>query len=212
MCSDAEITKLISRIKLNSKAAPSLDLLKNLELLHIAISENRRVDFDYGKHDVFQNMNYYQKKRSIVPVSVVYFNERFYLRCYDEQNDDMRTYRVDRVNKVKLGDKAEQHYKDKKPDGFIADMFPPEYFETVTLRVKRYLYDEMLEQLGKDISSRDDFDDKDSVIVRVKVGINKQFFLWLMRYGDGLELIAPQKERDRFISELKKVMDKYLDV
>ncbi len=125
MCSDDDITRLMSRVRLNSKASPSLDLLKNLEALHIAISENRYVNFDYGKHTVSQKMDYYQKKRQIVPVTVVYVNERFYLRCYDELKEDMRTYRVDRIDNVKLGKKAANHYKDTQPEGFVVDMFPP---------------------------------------------------------------------------------------
>ena len=37
--------------------------------------------------------------------------------------------------------------KEKKPEGFVTDMFEPEYFEYVTLRVKRYLLDDMLDDM-----------------------------------------------------------------
>lgn len=212
MCSDSDITRLISRIRLNSKASPSLDLLKNLEMLHTAISENRKVNFEYGKYDVTKNMIYERKRRELVPVKVIYFNERFYLRCYDEQRKDMRTYRVDRINKISLGERVTEHYEDKPYEGFVADMFPPESFEIVTLRVKRYLLDEMYEQLGDKISMRDDLDNEDCVIIRVTAGINKQFYLWVMRYGDGLEIISPQNVRNDMEKEVRKVLEKYTEV
>lgn len=92
------------------------------------------------------------------------------------------------------------------------DVFPPERFETVTFKVKRYLLDEMLEQLGDTVSSRDDFDDADHAIVRATCGINKQFYLWVMRYGDAIEITAPAENRKGFADELKKVSEMYSDV
>ncbi|MBR6874199.1 MAG: hypothetical protein IKN17_11910 [Ruminococcus sp.] len=47
----------------------------------------------------------------------------------------------------------------------------------MTFKVKRYLLDEMLEQLVDTVSSRDDFDDAGHAIARAYCGINKQFYL-----------------------------------
>ena len=44
MCSDPEIRQLISRIKLNERCAPSLDLLENLDKIHHLIAERQRID------------------------------------------------------------------------------------------------------------------------------------------------------------------------
>ena len=70
----------------------------------------------------------------------------------------------------------------------------------------------MLEQLGDTVSSRDDFDDADHAIVRATCGINKQFYLWVMRYGDAIEITAPADIRQGFADELKKVSEIYSDV
>ena len=51
MCSDAEIRQLISRITLNEKCSPSLDLLENLDLIHRLIADRRKINFEYGKYD-----------------------------------------------------------------------------------------------------------------------------------------------------------------
>lgn len=213
MCSDSQIRQLISRISLETNAAPSLDLLENLDKIHRLISERRRINFQYGRFDTRKQIKYYDKRREMLPVRVVYFNERFYLRCYNEQTGDFRTYRVDRMKRITGGEQSKKKPpQDKKYDGFVADIFPPERFEIVTLRVKRFLLDEMLEQLGEYASVRDDFDDPDCAIVRAKCGINRQFYLWVMGYGDGLEIAAPSDVRAAFAEEMKKLMKNYSDI
>ena len=41
--------------------------------------------------------------------------------------------------------------------------------------------------------------------------ISEADYLWVMRYGDGLEIISPKDIRKEFAEELKKVSDKYSD-
>ncbi len=97
MCSDVEIRQLISRITLNEKCSPSLDLLENLDLIHRLIADRRKINFEYGKYDTDKRIKYYKKKRDLLPVRVVYFNERIYLKCYNEADERWRIYRVDRM-------------------------------------------------------------------------------------------------------------------
>ena len=210
MCSESQIRQLVSRISLDSNAAPSLDLLDNLDKIHGLISERRRINFRYGKFDTKRQMNYYDKRREMLPVKVIYFNERFYLRCLNEETGELRTYRVDRMKSITGGEVSKAKVpKLTKPEGFVADMFPPERFETVSLRVKRYLLDEMLEQLGDLAAVRDDFDDPDCAVVRARFGINRQLMLWFMRYGDGIEILSPESVKEQFIAEVEKVASLY---
>lgn len=213
MCTDAEIRSLVSRISLNSTAAPSLDLLENLDKIHRLISERRKINFQYGKFDTAKQMKYYSKSREMIPVRVVYFDEHFYLRCFNEENEQFRTYRIDRMKAVEGGRKSRKKIpEDKKYDGFVVDMFAPESFEYVTLRVKRYLLDEMLEQLGEYGSFRDDKDRPDSVLVRAKAGINDRFYLWVLKYGEGVEILEPADIRKDFIKNLEKISKIYSDI
>ena len=83
-------------------------------------------------------------------------------------------------------------------------MFAPEYFTAVTLRVKKYLLDEMRESFGEYASILHD-EDVNYVRIRVRVGINRKFYLWLMQYGDGVELVSPAKERAEYLDEVRKM-------
>ena len=210
MCTDAEIRNLVSRISLNSAAAPSLDLLENLDKIHRIISERRKINFQYGKFDTKKQMNYYNKSREMIPVRVVYFDEHFYLRCFNEENEQFRTYRIDRMMDIVGGAKSRKKIpEEKKYSGFVADMFAPDRFEYVTLRVKRYLLDEMLEKLGEYGSFRDDDDNPDCVLVRANVGINDRFFMWVLKYGEGVEIVEPAAIRRSFIDYLQNISKMY---
>ena len=155
-------------------------------------------------------MNYYSKSREMIPVRVVYFDEHFYLRCFNEENEQFRTYRIDRMKDIVGGAKSRKKIPDeKKYEGFVADMFAPDHFEYVTIRVKRYLLDEMLEQLGEFGSFRDDTDNPDSVLVRANIGINDRFYLWVLKYGEGVEIVEPAKTRKNFKDFLQKISKMY---
>ena len=210
MCTDSEIRNLVSRISLNSAAAPSLDLLENLDKIHRIISERRKINFQYGKFDTKKQMNYYSKSREMIPVRVVYFDEHFYLRCFNEENEQFRTYRVDRMKDITAGRRSRRKIPaEKKYDGFVADMFAPESFEYVTMRVKRFLLDEMLEQLGEYGSFSDDPDHSDCVFVRAKAGINDRFYLWVLKYGDSVEITEPAGIRKNFSEKIRKIAEMY---
>lgn len=210
MCSDAEIRQLISRITLNDKCSPSLDLLENLDLIHKLIADRRKINFEYGKYDTDKRIKYYKKKRDLLPVRVVYFNERIYLKCYNEADERWRIYRVDRMRSIVGGDVSHTRLpKEKRPEGFVTDMFEPEYFEYVTLKVKRYLLDDMLEHFG-DYASISPYSETDeSVTITVHVGVNQRFFLWVMSYGDGIELLSPVKTRSEYLAEVRKMLGAY---
>lgn len=210
MCSEQQIRQLVSRISLDSSASPSLDLLGNLEKIHLLIAGHKRINFSYGKFDTKKQVNYYDKRREMLPVRVICFNERFYLRCWGEQTQEFRTYRVDRMKDITDGGVSKaKPPKENKYEGFVADIFPPERFETVSFRVRRYLLDEMLEQLGETASPRDDFDDPTCAVVRARCGINRQFYLWVMRYGDGVEILAPADVRAGMTEMLSVLMGVY---
>lgn len=208
LCSADKVHQLISRISLNGREISSMNLLENLDKVHRIISEKCKINFDYGKYDTTFKVQYYSKKREMIPCKVIYFDDRFYLKCIDEETGNVRTYRIDRMKNIKAADKTKFKAALPKYDGVVLDMFEPEYFEYVTIRVKRFLLDDMLEQFGKYISVRED-ESPENVIIRVNVGISSGFYRWAMRYGENLEIVSPIEIREKFKEKIKKVSDIY---
>lgn len=145
----------------------------------------------------------------MLPVSVTYFHERFYLKCFNLPDSKWRIYRVDRMKNIVGGNTAQLRLPpEEKYEGFVTDMFAPEYFTSVTLRVRKYLLDEMRENFGYYASIMSD-EDSDFVRFHVRVGINQKFYLWLMQFGSGVELAAPAKERAEYLDEVRKMLAAY---
>ena len=208
LCSAEEVHQLISRIILNTQAKPSLDLLDNLEKVHQIISENRKIHFEYGKYDTNKKINYYSKRRNLIPGKVIYFNERFYLKCMDEEKETVRTYRIDRMKNIIHGEKSNKKASIPPPDGIVLDIFEPEEFIYVTLRIKRVLLDDMLEQFGRYAAIVKE-EPPENVIIRVKVGTGKGFYRWVMKYGQDMEIVAPENIRREFAERIAEVLNLY---
>jgi predicted DNA-binding transcriptional regulator YafY len=209
MCSDDQVRQLTSRICLNRYGTPPANLLDNLEKVHGIISENRKINFEYGKFNSKKQVVYYSKRRDLIPIKVMYFEDRFYLKCLNTETNQIRTYRIDRMKKIKAGEVAKCHPELPKYEGIVLDMFEPEYFESVKFRIKRFLLDDVIERFGKDISVQDDVENPEWVIFRVTIGINQSFYRWVMRHGSNIEIISPEKVRTAFREELKKIFDYY---
>ncbi len=208
LCSAEEVHQLISRISLNSLAAPSANLLDNLDKVHRIISQNRKINFEYGKYDTHKKINYYSKRRDLIPCKVIYFNDRFYLKCLDEENSSVRTYRIDRMKHITQGEKTAVKAKIPRPDGVVLDIFEPDAFVFVTLRVKRFLLDDMLEQFGSYATVLNE-QNPDTVLIRAKIGIGHGFYRWVMKYGQDMEIVSPENVRQEFAKRISAVSKLY---
>ena len=110
---------------------------------------------------------------------------------------------------IRAGEKTKLKVNLPVYDGVVIDMFEPEYFEFVTLRIKRFLLDDMLEQFGMYVSVREDTENAESIIVRIKVGISSGFYRWAMRYAENMEILEPYNIRENFKEKLKKISEIY---
>lgn len=208
ICADKDVSRLIKEASIG-RMDTQWDLMSNLDTVHMIIENKNKINFDYGKFNTKGEMVYYRKDRDMIPVKVVYFSARYYLKCFDVESGTFRTYRIDRMKNISIGEKAGKTPALPVYNGAVLDMFEPEYFENVTLRVKRFLIDDMFEWLGDNVSIRDDFDDREYVVINVYVGIGHGFYRWVMKYGKNMEIISPEKVRYRFLSELRKVIKLY---
>lgn len=154
-------------------------------------------------------MIYYQKKRALIPCEVVYSHERFYLKCFSEETQARRVYRIDRMKGIEVGEKSTLRPKLPKPKGAVIDIYEPEHYAVIRLRVKCALLDDMLEQLGRYAAVRPDSTDSDTVIIRASIGISFDFYHWVLKYGSDVEILSPEDVRQTFIEKLTRIIQQY---
>ena len=209
-----EIRFLVDSVSINKflSNAQKQRLLDNLECVHQIIAEKRKIHFQYGKYNIHREIEYYDKKRNLIPCQVVYTSERFYLKAVSEDTGEVRNYRIDRMRKILPGEKIAHLPKLPKPEGFSADIFVPEVYEDVQLRVRRVLLDDMIEQLGNYAHVRlDEKDPEHCILVRARMGISYGLYRWIMKYGASMEVLAPESLRKEVAQRIRAAAALYSD-
>lgn len=209
LCPENEMIKLMNRVNISDVTPPALNLLDNLEKLHIMITNKMRINFDYGKYDEKGKFKYNKKDRVLLPCQVKYFKEKFYLKGVSEEDNKFRTYRIDRMKNITELEKSDAKVELKRPDGVIVDAFETDRFEYVKMRISRNLRDEFIETFGKMYSEITGEEDEDTIVVRVKVGVSDRFCSWVLSYGDLAEVLEPADLRERMRETVKRIMGKY---
>ena len=75
--------------------------IENISKLNDAIKDKKRVSF-----------NYQNKIRKVYPMGIKYFNNNWYLGAEDDKK--LKTYNLNKINDLKIGNKSELHNKEYK--------------------------------------------------------------------------------------------------
>ena len=75
----------------------------NIDHIHAAISADQQITFKYFDYDINLKKRYRKRgaKYIISPFALVYCDESYYLLAFDSKFNEIRNYRVDRMENVK---------------------------------------------------------------------------------------------------------------
>ena len=189
-------------------------IYRNVDVIHDAIRENRQVTFHYlewtMKKELYQRHE--GKVYKVSPWGLTWDDENYYLVGYDEDDDKIKHYRVDKMKDISLtADK--RHGRDQFRDFDLA-AFAKKTFgmyggadTKVTLRCEEHLAGVIIDRFGKDVMMIPKNDHTFNVTVLVTV--SSQFFGWITGIGTGIRIEGPAEVRDEYRKYLKSVMDLY---
>ncbi|MCR5144151.1 MAG: WYL domain-containing protein [Lachnospiraceae bacterium] len=186
----------------------------NVDEIHSAIGENRRITFNYWKWNLDKEMEL-KKDGSLYEVSpwaLCWDDENYYLIAFDEKNQKIKHYRVDKMKNITMIDER-RNGRDYFEQFDVAEYMKRSFgmfggdTELVKLKVRNDLVGVIIDRFGKDITIFPD--DKEHFIVHVKVDVSNQFFAWVFGLGTGIEIVGPKKERDKMVKYLKDVNNLY---
>jgi len=179
-----------------------------------AITSKKKITFHYcdwnNKKEFVPRHN--NKLYLDCPLSLFWDDEKYYLIGYDEEFNEIRHYRCDKMKDVTVTDEPIC-----KND--IIEKFDPVHYENmtfgmyngkeeyVTICFKDTLCGVMIDRFGKDPTFRKENDGYLSIRVQVKV--SPQFFGWLTGLGGDVFLKAPQNIVDEYTDYLKKLLLNY---
>ncbi len=201
---------VINRVK-----NPNEKIYLMVDMLHEAIHNQVQVEFQYAAWNLRKELEPRHEGRiyCVSPWALTWDDENYYLIAYDEAEEKIKHFRVDKLLKLNLTDK-ERHGKEifakfdlasysKKTFGMFGGKE-----QTVKLKVNNDMVGVMIDRFGSDIMIIPD-KDKQHFTINVDVAISDQFIGWLAGLGTAVEVVSPQEVRDKVKDSLKKIIDMY---
>lgn len=185
-----------------------------VDAIHNAISENRKIEFQYYQWNVKKEMKlrrdgaYYR----VSPWGLSWDDENYYLVGFDAQAGEIRHYRVDKMLHIRMTDETREgreHFRKldmaeyaKKSFG----MFGGEE-QDVKLLVEDSLAGVIIDRFGKDVILIPAGDGH--FIVNVRVMVSRQFLGWVFSLGEKVKILGSDTVIRQMRAEGQRLLAQY---
>lgn len=182
--------------------------------LHNAISNNKRIRFDYLKWNLQKKM--VRRKDTLYEVSpwaLTWDDENYYMIAYDAVDNKIKHYRVDKMRNIKLMDEKRQgrnYFRKFDMAAYARKNFG--MFGGREVKVKLEFLNDMvgvlIDRFGKDIpiqqTSREGWSQ-----TSVDVALSNQFLGWIFSLGTSVRITGPEEVVKMFAEEIQAVREIY---
>lgn len=190
-------------------------LFYNIELVDIAIEQNRRIAYDYNKIGIDKKIHK-SSYQVVSPYQLILHNQRYYLMAYSEFWGNMVFHRLDRITNMKISHKkatpirSVPGYENGIDYKELSSAMPYMYSDTpewIKLIADACIVDQIVDWFGTDVRMST-LEDQDKVSVEIKASPNAMEH-WAMQYINHVEIISPESLRNRIKEALESGLSKY---
>ena len=183
-------------VHFNSHKHSNTEVYDAVSVVETAIQKKVRISFYYFDLDEHAQRVYrHDRKLYLVdPIILIHNHDNYYLRCYNPEHDEMRNYRIDRMEDVALTDTAMGAKADVSPEEiakYTAQAFKMYSGETVEalLEFKDSLLDVIFDKFGEStpVVRKND----STCIATVKVQASPPFWGWYFQFPDRMKICSP---------------------
>ena len=190
------------------------NIFYNVDAIHKAIEENKKVRFQYfqwntkKEMELRKNGDWYE----VSPWALMWEDENYYLVAFDRVAGKIKHYRVDKMLKMSSMDsdrEGREIFEQSNVSEYTRKnfgMFAGEE-ETVKLEVHNGLVGVILDRFGTDTMIIPA--DKEHFRVNVRVSVSNQFFGWIFGLGDGIKILGPENVKMKMKEEIEKIQKFY---
>lgn len=197
------------RIKMQNES-----VFHHVDTIHEALAQRRKLAFRYVKHDANKRPVAQKDGRTYreTPVHLVYSEGCYYLITYNERHERFLTYRVDRMQGLRITD--EPAVRNEAIATFDAEAYSARTFSmfggktcSVTLRVDEGMMSAIIDRFGKDVDAIACGDG--TARVHVTVVPSPVFFGWLAQFGRAVRIEAPASLASEYAAHLQDILKDY---
>lgn len=187
-----------------------------LDSIYKAISSNSEIAFQYMRWtpDKILANTKDGKFVTVSPFAVCLSDDNYYLIAYDETENKLKHYRVDKITSIKLTLTARQG-KDIFKSFDIIDYSKKTFGmfggkeETVCIEANNHLAGVFIDRFGKDVSIRPNLTNPNTFIVRFRVNVSPQFYGWILGLGKDVKIISPESVKNDFQKTITDILSNY---
>lgn len=181
---------LLDRIKSMNES-----VLYNVDAIHNAISQNKKISFRYWNWAVSREHVYKKNGEPITvnPTALTMDNDNYYLICYSVKHNDFTHYRVDKMEKVEMLEiECENPEEIFNPAVYMKSVFAMYGGDVTDVRIRfdNSVAGVVIDRFGKDVFLRKD--DDNHFIVNLKVSVSPTFLTWILGFGELAQILSPE--------------------
>ena len=211
---------VVGRVRISNDA-----VLRNIPLITDAMSKEldgekhipEQISFKYVSFNVSNVRNQVVRRQgervTVSPYHLLINDGFYYLLAYNSARKRMLTYRVDRMRDVKL---AGIPREGAEAFGAIdLSTLTKQRFSMmqgreclVTIRFVNHLIDTVVDRLGTEGVQYSQIDEN-HFTVTAKLEVGSMFYGWLLGFGKGAKLLAPDTEVEQFRNYIQNVREMY---
>lgn len=185
-----------------------------VDAIHNAISENRKIRFQYYQWNVKKEMElrhngeYYH----ISPWGLFWDDENYYLVGFDSSANQIKHYRVDKMLHIQMSEEkreGKEHFKKldmadyaKKSFGMFGGKE-----QQVKLLVENSFSGVIIDRFGKNVMMVPT--DSEHFTVNVDVHVSNQFLGWIISLGEGVKILGPDEVVEQMRKEAERLIRQY---
>ncbi len=183
----------------------------SIDTIHRAIQENRQILFQYLDWNLEKELvPRANSEKRVSPWALIWQDENYYLAAYDNSDEVMKHYRVDKMGSVAVLREARQGMSQfAKVDlaaytNQIFGMYGGEE-EIVTIQFPNRLIGVVLDRFGREADIRRM--PENVFRIRVRVMVSGQFFGWLAGIGRDAVIVKPSSVREQYRQWLIRIAE-----
>lgn len=185
-----------------------------VDTIHNAISENRKIRFQYYQWNVKKEMVLRRDGACyhISPWGLSWDDENYYLVGYDSDAGEIRHYRVDKMIHIRMSEEpreGKEHFRKLNMADYTRKSFG--MFggreQSVKLLVDNSLAGVIIDHFGKDVMMIPA--DGDRFTVNVTVMVSRQFLGWIFSLGEKVKILGPEDVTEQMREEGERLLRQY---
>ena len=190
-------------------------ILYNVDTLHNAIAENRKVAFRYFDYNIKREKVFRKNGElySVNPLALTFDHENYYLISYNEKYKDYVHYRVDKMTDIEISSEKRIIPNERFN---AAEYVKPMFFmfdgkiERITALFHISYLNVIIDRFGDNVLLQET-KDKECFKATFQAAVSPTFLSWIIGFGAGALILSPQWVADEVRNLALEAVEMYTE-